>query len=80
VIVPLQMVGGTGVGDAGSKGYAHAQGITQAEFLKRFGVPMPPRDFGEKVIAVLEDPQYAQGLAFGLKGETGITILEGAAA
>src|SRR5204863_5879741 len=35
-IVPLQMVGGTGVGDAGSSGYARAAGVTPAEFLKRF--------------------------------------------
>jgi len=79
-IVPLQMVGGTGVGDAGAAAYAHAMGIEPAEFLKRFGVPMLAREFGEKVVSVLDDPQYAGGLAFGLKGDTGITMLEGAAA
>ena len=79
-IVPLQMVGGTGVGDAGASAYAGAMEIEPAEFLKRFGVPMPPREFGEKVVSVLDDPQYAEGLAFGLKGDTGVTILEGAAA
>ena len=79
-IVPLQMVGGTGVGDTGANAYAHALGMAPAEFLKRFGVPMPSREFGEKVIAVLSDPQYAEGLAFGLKGDTGVTLLEGAAA
>ena len=77
-IVPLQMVGGTGVGDAGASTYARAMGIEPAEFLKRFGVPMSPREFGEKVVSVLDDPQYAEGLAFGLKGDTGITMLEGA--
>jgi hypothetical protein len=29
---------------------------------------------------VLEDPKYAEGVAFGLKSDTGVTILEGAAA
>lgn len=79
-IVPLQMVGGTGVGDAGASAYARAMGIEPAEFLKRFGVPMLPREFGEKVVSVLDDPQYAEGIAFGLKGDTGITMLEGAQA
>jgi NAD(P)-dependent dehydrogenase (short-subunit alcohol dehydrogenase family) len=79
-IVPQQMVGGTGVGDAGASAYARAMGIEPAEFLKRFGVPMPPREFGEKVVSVLDDPQHAEGLAFGLKGDTGITMLEGATA
>ena len=78
-IVPQQMVGGTGVGDAGSNAYARAMGVGQEEFLARFGAPMPPREFGEKVISLLDDPQYAEGIAFGLKS-AGITMLEGAAA
>ena len=68
VIVPLQMVGGTGVGDAGANAYARAMGIELEDFLARFGVPMPPREFGEKVVSVLDDPQYAEGLAFGAQG------------
>ena len=38
----------------------------------RFGAPMPPREFGEKVVSVLDDPKYAEGFAFGLKGDTGV--------
>ena len=79
-IVPQQIIGNTGVGDAGATAYAGALGIGQTEFLARFGAPMPPRDFGEKVVSVLEDPQYADGVVFGLKGDTGITMIEGAAA
>jgi NAD(P)-dependent dehydrogenase (short-subunit alcohol dehydrogenase family) len=79
-IVPQQIIGGTGVGDAGSNAYARAAGIETEAFLARFGAPMPPRDFGEKVVSVLDDPQYGTGFAFGLKGDTGITVLEGEAA
>jgi len=79
VIVPRQMVGGTGVGDAGSTAYAKSMGISTEQFLARFGTAMPPRDFGEKVMSVLEDPQFDTGMAFGLKGDTGITVLEEAA-
>ena len=73
-------VGNTGVGDAGANAYAGAAGIGREEFLARFGAPMPPRDFGEKVVSVLEDPKYADGVVFGFKGDTGVTIIEGAAA
>jgi NAD(P)-dependent dehydrogenase (short-subunit alcohol dehydrogenase family) len=66
--------------DAGANAYARAMGIERDEFLARFGAPMPPREFGEKVVSVLDDPKYADGFAFGLKGDTGITRLEGAAA
>ena len=76
-IVPQQIIGGTGVGDAGANAYARAAGIETEAFLARFGAPMPPRDFGEKVLSVLDDPQYGTGFAFGLKGDTGITVLEG---
>ena len=77
VLVPMQMVGGTGVGDAGAEAYARAAGIGPKEFLARFGAPMPPRDFGQKVVSVLEGPEFANGFAFGLDGEKGVTILEG---
>ncbi len=78
-IVPQQMIGDTGVGDTGVDAYARAAGLEREEFLARFGAPMPPREFGEKVVSVLEDPKYAEGFAFGLKGDTGVTMLEGAA-
>src|SRR5882757_5049343 len=78
-IVPMQIIGDTGVGDAGANAYARALGIKPDEYLARFGTPMPPREFGEKVVSVLEDPKYAKSIAFGLKGDTGVTILEGAA-
>jgi NAD(P)-dependent dehydrogenase (short-subunit alcohol dehydrogenase family) len=79
-IVPQQIIGGTGVGDAGANAYARAAGIETEAFLARFGAPMPPREFGEKVVSVLDDPKYAEGFAFGLKGDTGVTMLEGEAA
>jgi len=79
-IVPQQIVGGTGVGDAGANAYARAMGVKPEKFLAGFGAPMPPREFGEKVVAVLDDPKYAEGVAFGFKGDTGITMLEGAPA
>jgi NAD(P)-dependent dehydrogenase (short-subunit alcohol dehydrogenase family) len=78
-IVPRQIIGGTGVGDEAAKAYARAMNIGPEEYLTRFGAPMPPRAFGEKVVSVLDDPAYAEGFAFGLKGDTGITMLEGAA-
>lgn len=79
-IVPRQMVAGTGTGDAAVTAYAGRLGLAPEQYLARFGAPMPPREFGEKVVSVLNDPKYAEGFAFGLKGDTGITILEGAGA
>src|SRR5271167_3833318 len=72
-IVPMQIIGGTGVGDAGANAYARAIGMKPEQFLARFGAPLPPREFGEKVVSLLDDPKYAEGIAFGLKGDTGIT-------
>ncbi len=79
-VVPQQIIGGTGVGDAGADAYARAEGLAREEFLARFGTPMPPREFGEKVVCLLEETKYADGVVFGLKGDTGITVIEGAAA
>lgn len=79
VVVPRQMVLGTGTGDAGANAYARAAGIAPDAFVARFGAPMPPREYGEKVVSMLDDPDYAEGFAFGFKGDTGVTILEGVA-
>jgi hypothetical protein len=46
----------------------------------RFDAPMPPRGFGESFFSVLDDPKYAEGFAFALEGDTGVTMLEAAAA
>ena len=75
-IVPMQIIGGTGVGDEASSAYARSMGLERDAYLARFGAPLPPRKFGEHLIAVLDDPQYATGFAFGLKGDTGITVLD----
>jgi NAD(P)-dependent dehydrogenase (short-subunit alcohol dehydrogenase family) len=75
VLVPRQMVGGTGTGDAGSTAYAAKKGISPTEFLAGFGEPMPPRTYGELVAELLTAPRYASGTAFGLKG-TAISALD----
>lgn len=79
-IVPQQIIGGTGIGDAAASVYAAAMGVDREAFLARFGAPMPPRVFGDHVVSILRDPQYADGVVFGLKGDRGVTIIEGATA
>ncbi len=79
-IVPRQMILGTGTGDAAANAYAGSMGITPEQFVARFGAPMPPRAFGDRVVSVLEDPQYADGVVFSLNGDAGVTVMEGATA
>jgi NAD(P)-dependent dehydrogenase (short-subunit alcohol dehydrogenase family) len=79
-IVPRQVILGTGTGDAAANAYAGSMGITPEQFVARFGAPMPPRAFGDRVVSVLEDPQYADGVVFGLNGDAGVTVMEGATA
>ncbi len=79
-IVPQQIIGDTGIGDAAAAVYAKAAGVGREAFLARFGAPMPPRAFGEHVVSILLDPKYADGVVLGLKGDTGVTIIEGATA
>jgi NAD(P)-dependent dehydrogenase (short-subunit alcohol dehydrogenase family) len=80
VLVPMQIIGGTGVGDEAAGAYARAYGVTPQEFLTRFGAPLPPREFGDKVVALLTDPAYENAFAVGLKGASDITVLEDMAA
>jgi hypothetical protein len=79
-VIPRQMIGGTGTGDAAAASYSAKLGVTPEQFLTRFGSPMPPRQFGEHIVTLLTEPKYESALAFGLKGDTGISILEEVAA
>lgn len=78
-IVPRQMIAGTGVGGAASAAYSANLGVTVEQYLERFGAPMPPRRYGEHIVSILTDARYERELAFGIKGDTGISILESAA-
>jgi NAD(P)-dependent dehydrogenase (short-subunit alcohol dehydrogenase family) len=76
VIVPRQMIGETDLGRTAVEGYAKRKGVTPEAFLAGFGAPLPPRAVGEHVVTLLTDPRYASGVAFGLKGDTGISSLD----
>jgi NAD(P)-dependent dehydrogenase (short-subunit alcohol dehydrogenase family) len=78
-IVPRQMVGGTGTGDAGARAYARAQGVTTEAFLAGFGAPLPPRRFGDLVVGFLENEALASAVAVSVRGDDGVTVLEEAA-
>lgn len=79
-ILPRMMILGTGIGDTAAGAYAGSMGITPEQFVTRFGKPMPPRAFGDRIVRVLEDPKFADGVVFGLNGDDDITIMEGSAA
>jgi hypothetical protein len=79
-LVPMQMIGETERGRHAAEAYARWRGMTSEAFLAGFGRPMSPRDFGELVAALLTKPEYENGIAYGFKGDTGITSLDKIAA
>jgi NAD(P)-dependent dehydrogenase (short-subunit alcohol dehydrogenase family) len=78
-LLPLQMVAGGEVGEAGARAYGRARGVPPEAVLAGFPA-MPIGAYGEHVAAILADPQYDGALALGVRGDTGITILEEKAA
>jgi len=75
-LVPQQMIGETEHGRSAAETYAKKKGVSVSEFLAGFGAPLPPQQVGEYVATLLEDPRYAQGIAYGVKGDTGIVKLD----
>lgn len=71
-VIPSQMFGDTGVGDAGASAYAARKGITKQAFLAGFGAPCSPRELGEHVTSVLVDPRNQDARAFTIRGDTGL--------
>lgn len=74
-LIPMQMIGDTGLGDAAANAYARRKGITKEAFLAGFGAPLSPREFGEHVGAWLAAPYQETARAFTIKGDTGLSPL-----
>ena len=75
-IVPQQIIGDTDLGRKAAETYARRKGVSLEAFLAGFGAPMPPRKVGDNVVAILTDPRYAKGVAFGMNGDRGIVSLD----
>ena len=49
---------------------------TIEQFLATFGKPLAPRQVGEHVATILTDATYESGIAFALRGDSGIQSLD----
>ncbi len=76
-VLPQQIIGDTELGRHAAETYARKKGVSVEAFLAAFGDPLPPRMVGEHVVKILTDPRYENGVAFGLKGKSGIGSLDG---
>ena len=65
-LLPRQISGATELGRAAVVAYAAHEGISEQAFLDRFGPPLTPERVGEGVVALLTDPAYSTGIAFGI--------------
>jgi hypothetical protein len=76
-LVPRQIIPGTALGHAASTVYAARQGISQQAFVERAGPLLTPEAVGRAVVALIADPTYRAGNAFGVTS-SGLTRLSGA--
>ena len=76
VLLPLQLVGATGLGRAVAMAYAEREGVTAEDHLARYGAPLLPEQYGEDVATLLTDPRYSDGVAYGFRRDTPIAPLD----
>jgi NAD(P)-dependent dehydrogenase (short-subunit alcohol dehydrogenase family) len=76
VLLPLQLVGETGLGHTVASAYAERDGTTVEDHMKRYGTPLLPEQYGEQVTDVLTEPRYAAGIAYGFRRDTPIMALD----
>ncbi|HEX2671581.1 MAG TPA: SDR family oxidoreductase [Polyangiaceae bacterium] len=76
VLVPRQMIGETEHGRVAAEVYAKRKGVSVSEFLAGFGAPLSAKRVGEHVATLLTDPKYDTGIAYAVKGDTGIVCLD----
>jgi NAD(P)-dependent dehydrogenase (short-subunit alcohol dehydrogenase family) len=77
VLAPLQMIDTVLIRQVAGA-YAKRQRTSiEAVMQSRYGnLPLSVQQFGEQVAVFLSDPQYATGVAYGIKAETGIKLLD----
>jgi NAD(P)-dependent dehydrogenase (short-subunit alcohol dehydrogenase family) len=76
VLLPLQLVGETGLGHTVASAYAERDGTAVEDHMKRYGTPLLPEQYGEQVADVLTEPRYAAGVAYGFRRDTPIMALD----
>ncbi len=70
VLIPNQVIGTTELGRNAAKAYSTYEGITEQDYLERYGVPfLTPEMVGQSVVSLLTDEQYKDGLAFGVSSK-----------
>lgn len=76
-LLPLQLVGATGLGRTVAAAYAERDGVSIDDHLTtRYGEPLLPAQYGDGVAEVLTDPRYAAGVAYGFRRDTPIMALD----
>lgn len=76
-VLPRQLIVETELGRVAAEAYARRKGVALEVYLAGFGAPLTPAQVGEHVVALLTDPQYEAGVAFGLRSDLGIHALDG---
>jgi NAD(P)-dependent dehydrogenase (short-subunit alcohol dehydrogenase family) len=83
-LLPLQPPWESGIGEYVTEWYARSLGLSLEAFAaSRKDTPLDLRRWGEHVAALLTEPAYESGVAYGITsdpGESGITLLDGRAA
>lgn len=74
ILVPRQMVAGTGTGDAGLAAYAAASGASMAGQVAKWPA-MSPLDYGRMVTGVISATGLAEARQFAVRGDDGMTAM-----
>jgi NAD(P)-dependent dehydrogenase (short-subunit alcohol dehydrogenase family) len=77
VILPLQLIGGTALGQSVASAYAGIEGVTpEQHILNTYGTVLLPEDVGENVAELLNEPRYSSGVAYGIRANAGLVPLD----
>ncbi len=74
-LLPKQIIGTTALGHTAAAAYAAHQGISEENFLTRFGPPLTPALGSQGVVDLLTDQAYSNRIAFGISSQ-GLAAIE----
>jgi NAD(P)-dependent dehydrogenase (short-subunit alcohol dehydrogenase family) len=76
MIVPMQMIAETDFARTIAGAYAGIEGVTVEEYVEaRYGEPLSAIEYAKHIRTILTDPVYIDGAAYGIRKDTGITLI-----
>jgi len=76
-VLPMQMIAETDLAQTIADAYARREGMSIEEYVEaKYGSPLSSAEYAKYVHTFLTNPEYRQGVAYGIHKDTGLKLID----